>query len=41
MVYQFEMTSDIYIEEIAERLALNIPEYYQLLQRLAERLKPR
>ncbi|HBY05728.1 MAG: Nucleotidyltransferase substrate binding protein, HI0074 family [candidate division TM6 bacterium GW2011_GWE2_42_60] len=40
MIKSRNMTSHIYIEEIAERLALNIPEYYQLLQKLAERLKP-
>ena len=40
MIKSRNMTSHIYIEEIAERLAVQIPDYAQVLKEVIVRLKP-
>jgi nucleotidyltransferase substrate binding protein (TIGR01987 family) len=40
MVKDRNMTSHIYVEEIAEQLASAIPGYYQVMQTVAQRLIP-
>jgi len=40
MIKSRNMTSHIYIEEIAERLAVQIPDYAQVLKEVIIRLKP-
>lgn len=41
MIKSRNMTSHIYIEEIAQRLACLIPSYYSVLKAVVGRLKPR
>lgn len=40
MIKDRNMTSHMYIEEFAEILAKKIPEYYQLMNAVAQKLKP-
>lgn len=41
MIKDRNITSHIYVEEIAEQLSINIPGYYQLMHTIIDRLPPK